>query len=101
MDASRIGGLAAGISLAVILGNDLLAPRGSPLAVRAAAVTAAGLVVVSLGLGIWNRITVSYATLADWLQAVEEAMAKDPRREFKLAANVPYCIATPVISNLL
>ncbi len=27
---------------------------------------------VCLGLGVWNRITVSYATLADWLQAVEE-----------------------------
>ena len=69
----HIGGLAAGLSLAVLLGNDLLAPRGSPLAVRAAAMTAAGLVVVCLGLGIWNRVTVSYATLADWLQAVEEA----------------------------
>lgn len=35
------------------------------------------------------------------LEAVESELAAGPRRQLKLAANLPYCIATPVISNLL
>jgi len=35
------------------------------------------------------------------IEAVEAAMEEVPGRQFKLAANLPYNIATPVISNLL
>lgn len=35
------------------------------------------------------------------LDAVGAELAKDPERRFKLVANLPYNIATPVISNLL
>jgi 16S rRNA (adenine1518-N6/adenine1519-N6)-dimethyltransferase len=37
----------------------------------------------------------------DLLTAVREQLAVDPQRRFKLAANLPYNIATPLISNLL
>ena len=37
----------------------------------------------------------------DLLAAVRSQLAVDPRRRLKLAANLPYNIATPVISNLL
>jgi 16S rRNA (adenine1518-N6/adenine1519-N6)-dimethyltransferase len=35
------------------------------------------------------------------LEAVRQQLAVDPRRRFKLAANLPYNIATPILSNLL
>jgi 16S rRNA (adenine1518-N6/adenine1519-N6)-dimethyltransferase len=35
------------------------------------------------------------------LQAVADAMAKIPGAKFKLVANLPYNVATPIISNLL
>ena len=35
------------------------------------------------------------------IDAIKAALAKDPNRVFKLAANLPYNIATPVIANLL
>ncbi len=35
------------------------------------------------------------------IEAVESELAAAPGRVLKLAANLPYCIATPVISNLL
>lgn len=35
------------------------------------------------------------------LSAVQEKLAESPERRLKLAANLPYCIATPIISNLL
>lgn len=35
------------------------------------------------------------------LELIEEALAVDPARRLKLVANLPYSIATPVISNLL
>ncbi|MFN6305084.1 MAG: 16S rRNA (adenine(1518)-N(6)/adenine(1519)-N(6))-dimethyltransferase RsmA [Planctomycetota bacterium] len=35
------------------------------------------------------------------LDAVREAMARIPSAKFKLAANLPYNVATPIISNLL
>ncbi len=35
------------------------------------------------------------------LDAVSTHLAAGPGRRFKLAANLPYCVATPVISNLL
>lgn len=35
------------------------------------------------------------------LQAIEEALAQSPDRRLKLAANLPYNVATPIISNLL
>jgi 16S rRNA (adenine1518-N6/adenine1519-N6)-dimethyltransferase len=35
------------------------------------------------------------------INAIKEAMAVDPNRTFKLAANLPYNIATPIIANLL
>jgi 16S rRNA (adenine1518-N6/adenine1519-N6)-dimethyltransferase len=35
------------------------------------------------------------------LQAVQERLAQRPERRLKLAANLPYRVATPVISNLL
>lgn len=35
------------------------------------------------------------------LQAVEEALAVDPARRFKLVANLPYNVATPILTNLL
>ena len=38
---------------------------------------------------------------ADLLAAVETARAHSPRGRFLLVANLPYCVATPVISNLL
>jgi 16S rRNA (adenine1518-N6/adenine1519-N6)-dimethyltransferase len=37
----------------------------------------------------------------DLLEAVRAQLAVDPQRRLKLAANLPYNIATPVISNLL
>jgi 16S rRNA (adenine1518-N6/adenine1519-N6)-dimethyltransferase len=35
------------------------------------------------------------------LQAVRERLAESPGRRFKLAANLPYNVATPILSNLL
>ncbi|MDR1382566.1 MAG: 16S rRNA (adenine(1518)-N(6)/adenine(1519)-N(6))-dimethyltransferase RsmA [Planctomycetaceae bacterium] len=35
------------------------------------------------------------------LDAVRSALAKVPNSRFKLAANLPYCVATPLMSNLL
>ncbi len=35
------------------------------------------------------------------LETIQEKLADAPDRRFKLAANLPYCIATPIISNLL
>jgi 16S rRNA (adenine1518-N6/adenine1519-N6)-dimethyltransferase len=35
------------------------------------------------------------------LAAVKEKLAEEPSRRFKLAANLPYNIATPILSNLL
>ncbi|HID77488.1 MAG TPA: ribosomal RNA small subunit methyltransferase A [Planctomycetaceae bacterium] len=35
------------------------------------------------------------------LAAVEEQLAVDPRRRFKLVANLPYQVATPILTNLL
>jgi 16S rRNA (adenine1518-N6/adenine1519-N6)-dimethyltransferase len=35
------------------------------------------------------------------MAAVNEALSAAPGRRFKLVANLPYCIATPVIANLL
>lgn len=35
------------------------------------------------------------------LEAVAAQLAVDPARHFKLVANLPYCIATPLLSNLL
>jgi 16S rRNA (adenine1518-N6/adenine1519-N6)-dimethyltransferase len=35
------------------------------------------------------------------LTAVKEKLAEEPGRRFKLAANLPYNIATPILSNLL
>jgi len=35
------------------------------------------------------------------VQAVQRHLAADPERVFKLAANLPYNVATPIISNLL
>jgi 16S rRNA (adenine1518-N6/adenine1519-N6)-dimethyltransferase len=35
------------------------------------------------------------------LEAVRVELAKSPQRQFKLAANLPYNIATPLLSNLL
>ncbi len=35
------------------------------------------------------------------IEAVQRHMAADPNRVFKLAANLPYNVATPIISNLL
>jgi 16S rRNA (adenine1518-N6/adenine1519-N6)-dimethyltransferase len=35
------------------------------------------------------------------IEAVRQRLAESPGRRFKLAANLPYCVATPVISNLL
>ncbi|MEK6236587.1 MAG: methyltransferase domain-containing protein, partial [Planctomycetales bacterium] len=35
------------------------------------------------------------------LECVREQLAEDPSRTFKLVANLPYSVATPIISNLL
>jgi 16S rRNA (adenine1518-N6/adenine1519-N6)-dimethyltransferase len=35
------------------------------------------------------------------LEAIEQALAVDPKRRLKLVSNLPYVIATPVISNLV
>ncbi|MGE0607010.1 MAG: 16S rRNA (adenine(1518)-N(6)/adenine(1519)-N(6))-dimethyltransferase RsmA [Pirellulales bacterium] len=35
------------------------------------------------------------------LAAVAEKMAESPGRRFKLVANLPYCVATPILANLL
>lgn len=35
------------------------------------------------------------------MAAVAARLAEDPLRHFKLVANLPYCVATPVIANLL
>jgi len=35
------------------------------------------------------------------VETVQAKLDEDPKRQLKLAANLPYCIATPIISNLL
>jgi 16S rRNA (adenine1518-N6/adenine1519-N6)-dimethyltransferase len=35
------------------------------------------------------------------LEAIQEKLAEAPGRQFKLAANLPYNVATPILSNLL
>ena len=35
------------------------------------------------------------------LAAIEEACSQQPAGRFRLVANLPYCVATPIISNLL
>ncbi len=35
------------------------------------------------------------------IEAVQQALAEAPGRQLKLVANLPYCVATPVLSNLL
>ena len=35
------------------------------------------------------------------LEAIDAALSSDPDRKFKLAANLPYNVATPIITNLL
>ncbi len=35
------------------------------------------------------------------LAEVRKQLAVDPKRRFKLVANLPYCVATPILSNLL
>ena len=35
------------------------------------------------------------------IETIQAKLAEDPDRQLKLAANLPYCIATPIISNLL
>jgi 16S rRNA (adenine1518-N6/adenine1519-N6)-dimethyltransferase len=35
------------------------------------------------------------------LETVRQHLSVDPRRRLKLVANLPYCVATPIISNLL
>jgi 16S rRNA (adenine1518-N6/adenine1519-N6)-dimethyltransferase len=35
------------------------------------------------------------------IEAVQAKLAEGPDRRFKLAANLPYCIATPIVSNVL
>jgi 16S rRNA (adenine1518-N6/adenine1519-N6)-dimethyltransferase len=35
------------------------------------------------------------------IETIQAELAKDPQRQLKLAANLPYCVATPIISNLL
>ncbi len=37
----------------------------------------------------------------DVLTAIDEAMSRGPNRQLKLAANLPYNVATPILSNLL
>jgi membrane associated rhomboid family serine protease len=71
----HLGGLVGGSALALFLGDLAFARGGQGLFARAAAATAAGLVLIALGAGGWNRLTVSYQTLASW------AMAMDTREE--------------------
>jgi len=71
----HLGGLVTGIAAALMTGNAVIRPRGSPAAVRAWAFGAAAIVVLSLGLGVWNRLTVSFATLAEWDEATESIAA--------------------------
>lgn len=35
------------------------------------------------------------------IDTIQSELDKAPRRQLKLAANLPYCVATPIISNLL
>lgn len=35
------------------------------------------------------------------MATIAARLAEDPRRRFKLVANLPYCIATPLVANLL
>jgi len=35
------------------------------------------------------------------IEAVQAKLAEGPDRQFKVAANLPYCIATPIVSNAL
>jgi 16S rRNA (adenine1518-N6/adenine1519-N6)-dimethyltransferase len=37
----------------------------------------------------------------EMLEAVQEELAVDPGRQFKLVANLPYNVATPILTNLL
>jgi membrane associated rhomboid family serine protease len=73
----HIGGLVTGIAASLLLGNVLIGPRGTPATIRASAALAAGLALCCLGLGVYNRLTVSYETLASWDQAVESVSAGD------------------------
>ncbi len=80
----HLGGLVGGTVLALLLG-DLAFARGSPsIFYRAAAATAAGLVLVALGAGAWNRLTVSYETLGSWAMAMDTLDAEDPVRALAL-----------------
>ncbi len=74
----HLGGLAAGTLIALILGDAAFARPGPHVFLRAAAVTAAGFALLAMGLGIWNRLTVSYPTLAAWVIASQELAAEDP-----------------------
>ena len=48
-----------------------------------------------------DALAAKHRLAPDLLAAVEAARANSPRGRFLLVANLPYCIATPVISNLL
>ena len=74
----HLGGLAAGALLALLLGDQAFARGGQSIFSRAAAATAAALVVIALGSGAWNRLTVSYQTLAGWIMAIDTLDAEDP-----------------------
>lgn len=80
----HLGGLVAGTALALLLGDQVFARGGQGIFLRAAAATAAGLVVIALGAGAWNRLTVSFQTLAGMDMATEMLAAEDPVRALAL-----------------
>ncbi|MBX7167933.1 MAG: 16S rRNA (adenine(1518)-N(6)/adenine(1519)-N(6))-dimethyltransferase RsmA [Pirellulales bacterium] len=57
----------------------------------------AGNVVMLVQDALRNKNNISDAVL----EAVRAQLAVDPARRLKLVANLPYCVATPIISNLL
>ncbi len=78
----HLGGLVAGSVLALLLGDATFARSGPTVFYRGAAGAAAGLIVIALGAGIGNRLTVSYASLQHWALATQELGAGDPLGAF-------------------
>jgi 16S rRNA (adenine1518-N6/adenine1519-N6)-dimethyltransferase len=48
-----------------------------------------------------DALAAKHRFASDLLAAIDAARADHPRGRFLLVANLPYCVATPVISNLL
>ena len=101
--------------------NDVVLEVGAGVGALTATLAAAAAAVVSVEID-WRLCQMAEEELVDFdnvtllrqdalknknkldprlMEAVKDRLAAAPGRRLKLAANLPYCIATPVISNLL